>query len=157
MTAVERMYGSRPAADVTQVRVGAGVVVRDAQGRVLLERRSDCGVWGLLGGRIEKGESVEQAAVREVKEESGLDVRVTRLLGVYSDPREGRIVAYSETDIIQLVDVVVEAEIQGGELTRSAESEELRFFALDELPAQIVPPARQALQDCALGRIGVLR
>lgn len=157
MTAVERMYGSRPAADVTQIRVGAGVVVRDAQGRVLLERRSDCGVWGLLGGRIERGESVEQAAVREVKEESGLDVRITRLLGVYSDPREGRIVAYSESDIIQLVDVVVEAEVLGGELTRSAESEELRFFALDELPAQIVPPARQALQDCAHGRIGVLR
>ena len=97
------------------------------------------GTGGLLGGRIEKGESVEQAAVREVKEESGLDVRITRLLGVYSDPAQGRIVAYSETDIIQLVDVVVEAEILGGELTRSAESEELRFFALDELPREIVP------------------
>ena len=157
MTAVERMYGCRSPPEVTQVRVGAGVVVRDAHGRVLLERRSDCGYWGLLGGRIEKGESVEQAAVREVKEESGLDVRITRLLGVYSDPHEGRIVAYSETDIIQLVDVVVEAEILGGELTRSAESEELRFFALDDLPAEIVPPARQALEDCANGRIGVLR
>jgi ADP-ribose pyrophosphatase YjhB (NUDIX family) len=157
MNAVERMYGSRTAADVTQVRVGAGVVVRDAQGRVLLERRSDCGYWGLLGGRIEKGESVEQAAVREVKEESGLDVRITRLLGVYSDPDEGRIVAYSATDIIQLVDIVVEAEILGGELTRSAESEELRFFSLDELPSEIVPPARQALEDHASGRAGVLR
>jgi len=156
MNAVERMYGSRTPAAVTQVRVGAGVVVRDTQGRVLLERRSDCGYWGLLGGRIEKGESVEQAAVREVKEESGLDVRITRLLGVYSEPTEGRIVAYSETDIIQLVDIVVEAEILGGELTRSTESEELRFFVLDQLPSEIVPPARRALQDCADGRVGVL-
>lgn len=156
MNAVQRMYGSRSAVDVTQVRVGAGVVVRDSHGRVLLERRSDCGYWGLLGGRIEKGESVEQAAVREVKEESGLDVRITRLLGVYSDPGEGRIVAYSETDIIQLVDVVVEAEILGGELTRSSESEELRFFALDELPREIVPPAWQALDDYVNRRSGTI-
>lgn len=157
MNTVERMYGSRSPAEVTQVRAGAGVIVRDADGRMLLERRSDCGVWGLLGGRIERGESVEQAAVREVKEESGLDVRITRLLGVYSDPRDGRIVAYSETDIIQLVDIVVEAEILGGELTRSHESEELRFFALHELPQEIVPPARQALADCVAHRVGVLR
>ena len=62
----------------------AGCIIFDEQGRLLLQKRTDCGEWGFLGGMVELGESVEEAAVREVKEESGLDVKVTSLYGVYS-------------------------------------------------------------------------
>lgn len=149
------MYAPRTADANTRVRIGAGVIVRDAAGRILLERRSDCGWWGVPGGRVEPGESLEQAACREVREETGLDVRIERLVGVYSGPE--RIVAYSATDIIHLVDVVLAATIIGGELAISEESSDLRFFEVDALPQEIVPPAVVPLQDYVSGYNGVLR
>ena len=153
---VPEMYAPRTADAKTRVRIGAGIIVRDAEGRILLERRSDCGWWGVPGGRVEPGESLEQAACREVFEETGLHVRIERLQGIYSGP-ENRIVAYSETDIIHLVDVVLVATIIGGELTISDESSDLQFFPPNALPAEIVPPAILALQDYVQGCSGVLR
>lgn len=91
--ATRAIYANTVSDDRTRVRVGVAVVVRDQRGWILLERRRDCGLWGLHGGRIEPGESVAEAAVREVREETGLTVVVQRLLGVYSDP-PGRIVTY---------------------------------------------------------------
>lgn len=64
----------------------AFAVVRDGFGRVLLVRRCDSGNWELPGGRIDLGESAATAAVREVAEEAGMDVEITGLAGVYSDP-----------------------------------------------------------------------
>jgi 8-oxo-dGTP pyrophosphatase MutT (NUDIX family) len=64
----------------------AFAVVRDGPGRVLLVRRCDSGNWELPGGRIDLGESAATAAVREVAEEAGMDVMITGLAGVYSDP-----------------------------------------------------------------------
>ncbi|MBI4510250.1 MAG: NUDIX domain-containing protein [Deltaproteobacteria bacterium] len=140
----------------TQVRVGVGVLVLDDRNRVLLERRSDCGLWGLLGGQVEAGESVLAATIREVKEESGLDVRILGLLGVYSEPSEGRVAIYPD-NTVQLVDIVFTAAITAGQLSISAESDELRFFDGDQLPANLVPPARQPLMDFVGGRSGVVR
>ena len=68
------------------VMFGVNVAVLDA-GRVLMTQRSDLPVWCLPGGFVDDGESVATAAVREVREETGLDVALTRLVGVYSRPR----------------------------------------------------------------------
>lgn len=149
------MYGRSVADARTQVRAGVGVVVRDERGWILLEKRSDCGLWGLPGGRIEPGESIEQTAVREAEEETGLRIEVTRLLGVYSGP-EGRVVTFPD-NVVQLVDTVVEARVVGGTLARSEESEELRFYAPAELPEDLAPPAREPLRDYVEGRAGVVR
>lgn len=149
------MYASRQADANTIVRLGVAVIIRDRAGRILLERRSDCGWWGCIGGRVEPGESVEQAAVREVLEETGLAVRITGLVGLYSEPA-GRIVTFPD-NVVHLVDAAVTAEILSGELSISHESEELRFFLPQELPAEIVPPARRLLQDAIEGLSGVLR
>jgi ADP-ribose pyrophosphatase YjhB (NUDIX family) len=148
------MYVPRdPDAD-TRVKAGVGVIVVDAAGRILLERRSDNGMWGLPGGAIEAGESVRQATLREVQEETGLKIRITGLLGVYSDP-VGRIVTYPDNgDVAQLVDIVLTAKIVSGKLTLSQESLELKFFPPDSLPPEIVPPARQPIQDFINGRTG---
>ncbi len=66
--------------------VVAFAVVRDGQGRVLLVRRKDDGNWELPGGRVEVGETVAAAAIREVAEEAGVAITLTALSGVYSDP-----------------------------------------------------------------------
>lgn len=154
---VQQMYARKVADADTRVRVGVGIVVRDENGRVLLERRSDCGWWGLPGGRIEPGESAIEAAVREMKEETSLTIRVTRLLGVYSEPSE-RIVTYLDNgDVVQLVDIVLEATVVSGMLTCSSESLDLQFFQLEHLPSEIVPPARVPLEDVAAGRVRVVR
>jgi 8-oxo-dGTP pyrophosphatase MutT (NUDIX family) len=153
----QQMYARKVADANTHVRVGVGVVVRDEKGRVLLERRSDCGWWGLPGGRIEPGESAIEAAVREVKEETGLTIRVIRLLGVYSEPSERIVTFLDNSDVVQLVDILLEATIVSGTLTCSSESLDLQFFEAGCLPSEIVPPARVPLEDVAAGRVGVVR
>jgi 8-oxo-dGTP pyrophosphatase MutT (NUDIX family) len=143
----------------TQVKAGVMVLIRDSEGRILMEQRSDCGLWGLPGGKIEPGESVAEAAIREVQEETGLSVRVIRLLGFYSEP-EGRIVLYPNAPhTFHLVDVFLEAAIVSGNLTLSAESRELRFVAPHELPQieEIVPPLRAPLQDFVDGKSGLIK
>jgi 8-oxo-dGTP pyrophosphatase MutT (NUDIX family) len=149
------MYASREVNSKTIVRLGVAVVVRGDGRTILLERRSDCGWWGMPGGRVEPGESVEQAALREVREETGLVVQVTGFVGLYSEPA-GRIVTFPD-NVVHLVDAAVTAEIVSGELTLSSESEELRFFRVDELPDDIVPPVRRLLADAIEGVSGVLR
>ena len=77
----------------------AFAVARDDAGWVLLVRRADTGLWELPGGRVELGESATVAAEREVAEESGVTVKVTRLAGVYTDP--GHVMAYPSTGEIR--------------------------------------------------------
>ena len=150
------MFSHRTPPPGTRLKLGVGVIVKNQAGAILLERRSDCGLWGLPGGRVEVGESVGKAAEREVFEETGLSVRITRLIGVYSEPEE-RIVQYPDLgDTAHLVDVIVEAEISGGDLRCSQESLDLRFFLVKDLPDEIVPPARLPLQDYREGRTGFL-
>lgn len=147
-----RMFSRQIVTPKTEVRLGVGVVIWDREGRVLLERRSDCGWWGLVGGSLEVGESIQETALREAKEETGLDVRITGLIGVYSEPAL-RIVTYPDrADGVQLVDVVVEGIVNGGSLRCSEESLELRFFHRHELPETIVPPSQMPLDDAFVGR-----
>lgn len=139
-------------------KAGVGVMIPDNQGRILLERRSDNGRWGVPGGKIDPGETIEQAAVREAFEETGLKVAVVRMIGVYSDPADGRIVTYDDNgDVAQLIDVAVEARIESGELRISEESLELRFFGPDEIPDDLVPPAVVPVRDFFESKSNVLR
>jgi ADP-ribose pyrophosphatase YjhB (NUDIX family) len=153
----ERMYAKKAADANTRVRVGVGVIVLDSRGWILLEKRSDCGMWGLPGGKIEPGESVTEAAVREVKEETGLNVEITRLLGVYSEPESHIVTFLDNGDVVHLVDILLEAKIRSGELSISSESEALQFFNPTALPWDIVPPALAPLQDFLEGKTGTIR
>lgn len=148
----EKMYAKKQADANTRVRVGAGVIITDDRGWILLEKRSDSGIWGLPGGRIEPGESIQESAIREVKEETGLNVEITQLLGVYSEP-EDRIVTFLDNgDVVHLVDIIVEAKIISGELSCSHESEELKFFKPTALPSELVPSSLAPLQDFIEGK-----
>ncbi|WP_306189443.1 NUDIX domain-containing protein [Streptomyces sp. MK5] len=111
--------------------VAASAVVTDEEGRILLQRRRDNGLWALPGGVMEMGDSLPGTAVREVKEETGLDVEITGLVGTYTDPRH--VIAYSDGEVRRQFNVCFTARITGGELAISDESMELRFIAPDQL------------------------
>ncbi|MEU7167037.1 NUDIX domain-containing protein [Streptomyces morookaense] len=111
--------------------VAASAVVTDRQGRILLQHRRDNGLWALPGGAMEMADSLPGAAVREVKEETGLDVEITGLVGTYTDPRH--IIAYSDGEVRRQFNVCFTARITGGSLAISDESTELRFVPAEEL------------------------
>ena len=97
-----------------------------------MERRTDCGRWGFVGGAIEAEESLEQGLRREVLEETGLTVTDEELFAVFPGP--SRVVRYPDGNVVRLMTFVFKARIEDfGALRRSDESEELRFFRLEEL------------------------
>lgn len=115
--------------------VATSAVVTDDAGRILLQRRTDSGNWALPGGGIEMNESLADSVVREVKEETGLDVEVTGLVGTYTDPRH--IIAYTDGEVRRQFNICYTAHVAGGQLAISDESTELRFIdpaELDSLP-----------------------
>ncbi len=99
--------------------------------KVLLTRRSDNGRWCLPGGRTEAGESISETCLRETLEETGLEVRIVRLLGVYSSPH--RLVEYPDGNRYHIVALNFEAEAIGGALTISDETTEYGYFSWDEI------------------------
>lgn len=153
---VNTLFQQRVADANTVIRLTVGVLISDQPGRVLLERRRDCGLWGIPGGRVEPGESLRQAALREAREETGLQVTLTHLVGVYSGPAD-HILTFPER-VVQTVDVVIAATIASGALRRSDESEALAFFDAASLPAagEVVAAARPMLRDFFSGARGVL-
>ena len=151
------MYATQITDTLPTVKVGVGLIITDDRGRILFERRSDNGRWGLPGGGIEPGDSIIETAKREAKEETNLKIRITGFMGAYSEPSAGRIVTYPDNgDVRHLVDIVLTAEIVSGELALSSESLDLRFFQIDSLPDDIVPPARQPLQDFIDGKHSII-
>jgi D-glycero-alpha-D-manno-heptose 1-phosphate guanylyltransferase len=129
-----------------QPKLGTCLVIRDPSNRILLEQRSDCGWWGLPGGRLDAGETLAEGAKREAFEETGLQIEITGFLGIFSNPRR-RTVRYPDNgDLRHLVDVAILARPTSGELSPSPESLELRWFSLDQIPLKIVPPAIEILR-----------
>ncbi|MFJ3218584.1 NUDIX domain-containing protein [Kitasatospora sp. NPDC086801] len=111
--------------------VAASAVVTDDAGRILLQRRTDNGLYALPGGTMDLGESLPGTAVREVREETGLDVEITGLVGTYTDPRH--VIAYSDGEVRQQFNVCFTARITGGHLRISNESTDLQFVAPDNI------------------------
>lgn len=122
----------------TLLQVGASVIVEDAQGRVLLQKRTDNHCWGYPGGSTELDERVEDAAARELLEETGLTANGLTLFGVFSGPELHYV--YPNGDEVSNVDVVFLCRDYSGELKCQAdESEALCFFAPGQLPEKLSP------------------
>jgi ADP-ribose pyrophosphatase YjhB (NUDIX family) len=102
----------------------------DARRGILLTRRADNGRWCLPGGHFEPGEDVAEACVREMREETGLEVRVVRLIGVYSSPNF--VLDYGELGRFQVVALNFEVEALGGELGLSDETTGVGYFTAEE-------------------------
>lgn len=116
-------------------------------GKVLLTKREDFEVWCLPGGSMEDGETLAEGAVREAKEETGLDVELTRLVGVYSrmggGMRDTHAVLYAARPI-------------GGELkTQPHETIEVAYFPFDQLPKELLFGHQKRIHDAIHGLSGM--
>ena len=114
-----------------KLRLGCSAAIFDEQGRIFLTRRADNGQWCLPGGGMESGESAAEACVREVWEETGLRVRVKRLVGVYSHPDQ--LVVYPDGNKAHIVALHFEVEITGGEPGLSNETTDFGYFTLEQV------------------------
>jgi len=126
----------------------AGGVLGDHRQRILLQKRSDFNRWGLPGGALEFGESAREACVREFKEETGLDVTVTGLLGISSN----QIQRYPNGDVAQAVVVTFTVERTGGHLHPDHdETLALTYFSAKELPPLLNEQHELAVQHFFAG------
>ena len=109
----------------------AGGCIFNDKGEVLLQRRGDTDKWGFPGGAIELGETPQMAAIRETKEETGLDVKVGRIIGVYTDLD----ITYPSGDQAQSIVIAYELIAVGGVLfCNHKETTELRYFSKENKP-----------------------
>ena len=110
-------------------KVAAGILAQ-RRGRLLLVRRNHephLGEWSFPSGYVDAGEALEEAAVRETKEETGLNVRIERLLGAYSTGGE------------RVIFIAYAARVTGGRIQIGAECQDVRFFPPDALPPLAFP------------------
>jgi ADP-ribose pyrophosphatase YjhB (NUDIX family) len=138
-------YNDPAAPKPNSIVVAVTVFVTDADDRVLLIRRTDNGLWAVPGGAQDFGEYIAGTAVRETKEESGIDVRVTGVVGIYTDPKH--VMAYSDGEVRQQFSICFRGEYVGGELTPSSESSEVRWVPRDELDALPIHPSMRLRID----------
>jgi len=124
------LYGPRLGKE-GKIRLGTSAIIFDSQGKFLLTQRNDNHQWCLPGGAVESGESVAEGCEREVLEETGLSVRVKRLVGVYS--HSDQLVVYKDGNKSQIVAIHFEAEIIGGELGLSDETTDFGYFTVEEM------------------------
>jgi ADP-ribose pyrophosphatase YjhB (NUDIX family) len=114
---------------------GGSAIVTDESSRILLQRRSDSGNWSLPGGTMNIGETLEQCVIREVREETGFEVQIVGLLGIYTDP--AHVIEYDDGEVRQEFNITYIANIIGGSLAVSEESTAVEFISpteFDQIP-----------------------
>ena len=120
--------------------------------KVLLTRRADNDLWCLPGGAMDPGESVTEACAREVWEGTGLQVRVGKLIGVYSDPHQ--LVEYADSNRFQIVALNFKAEPIGGSLRITEETTDAVYFSLAEIDAiDLMEHHRERIVDAFMGQV----
>jgi len=119
----------------TTFPIGVFGIIRDDEGRILLCLRNDYALRNLPGGGVESGESPWQAMIREVKEETGLDVEITKLVGVYTKSNKDDVVFSFECKVISW------------EITLNEEAQEIKYFAFQDFPKNTVPKQVERVKD----------
>lgn len=117
--------------------IGAFVVIFDENNRVLLSHRRNRDIWNLPGGGVEQGELPTEAAVRETREETGLRVKIVKLVGVYGKPHRDEFA------------FVFLGKVQGGKLKKSKEADKHRYFSLKKIPKNTIPKHVERIYDAA--------
>jgi 8-oxo-dGTP diphosphatase len=117
-----------------QFRIGIFALIFDGE-RILLGLRRDIDWWNLPGGGMELGETVDEALYREVREETGLEVEVGQLVGVYSKPQKQEVV------------LTFRCRVVGGTMQPTEETRESRYFDPNALPDKLLPKHRERIQD----------
>lgn len=127
------------------VKVGVGIAVLDPRGRVALIKRADNGRWALPGGFAEVGSSPSENALRELREESGLEARIDGLVGVYDNRR------FNTSSAYHIYTCCFRATLTGGEPRPSNETLEVAFFETDALPGPMSGQQQRMILDAIAG------
>ncbi|MGI5327507.1 NUDIX domain-containing protein [Actinomadura nitritigenes] len=128
-------YDDPNAPEANSLVPAVNVVVENNNGEILMIRRTDNDNWALPGGAIDLGESVTQAAIRETKEETGIDVEITGLVGIYSDPKH--VIHYTSNDEVrQEFSILLSGSPRGGDLETSEESYEVSWVPKAQAPTK---------------------
>ena len=126
--------------------VGASVIIHK-NGKLLLQKRKDNGCWCYHGGCVELGEAVEDAAKRELFEETGLVANSLELLGVFSGKEF--FYTYPNGDMVSIVDIPYLCEDFTGEIiNQTNETDDLQWFEINNLPDNISPPVVTVIKKC---------
>ena len=142
---MSQYYASHP--HELRLSVSAVIWQSNPADALFLIQRSDNALWGLPGGYVELGESVQQATQREIQEETGFAIKIERLIGVYSEP-ERQVIAYPDGKRVQAVNLCFEAKPGSrGVATTPEEVLDSQFFATDALPEDLVPIHRVRIDD----------
>ncbi len=143
---LRKVVGHRPL-----LQVGASVIVEDGQGRILLQLRHDNHCWGYAGGSVELDEVVEEAAKRELYEETGLVANKLELFGVFSGKDTHYV--YPNGDEVSNIDIVYICKDYSGDLKcQEDEVDELKFFEIKDIPENIFAPNKIPLQKYIEGK-----
>jgi ADP-ribose pyrophosphatase YjhB (NUDIX family) len=129
----------------------SAAIFDETRQKVLITRRTDNGQWCLPGGHVEAGESVAEACVREILEETGLKVEVVRLIGIYSDPH--RVAQYADGNRYHAVTLNFEARVVGGSLCTSDETSDAGYYTAEEIAEMdFMMPLYDRIIDSFLGQ-----
>lgn len=125
--------------------LGAVTLVLDQEHRLLMMKRTDSGLWGIPGGAVEPGEVIEEAAKRETREETNLDILEMSLFGVFSGLE--LYYKYPNGDEVYNVSIVYLARGWRGEIKLNDEHSQWNWFYADDIPKDISPPIRTILEQ----------
>lgn len=120
-------------------KIGIFAIIFNDKKEVLLCHRRDCDLWNLPGGGLEENESPWEGVIREVKEETGFDVKVENLIGIYHKPKKNEVVFCFLCSIV------------GGEVTLNDEADEIVFFSYLNLPKNISQKQKERIEDAFAG------
>lgn len=132
-------YRDAAAPQANSIVAAVTAFVQDDMGRVLMIRRTDSGLYSIPGGGQEIGETIGQTVVREVKEETGIDIEPVRISGIYTDPRH--VIAYTDGEVRQEFSICFIAQAVGGELRTSDESSDVLWVSQDDLATLDIHPS----------------
>jgi ADP-ribose pyrophosphatase YjhB (NUDIX family) len=125
-------------------------IVPNDRGELLLVHKTDNDLWALPGGAMDVGESMADTVVREVKEETGIDVVVTGVVGIYTNPNH--VMAYDDGEVRQQCSICFTTRMLGGQLATSDETSEAAFVAPERLGGLTIHPSMRLRIDHYLER-----
>jgi len=120
-------------------------IVPNERGHILMVHKADNDLWALPGGAMDLGEYIADAVVREVKEETGIDVEVIGMVGLYTNPNH--VMAYDDGEVRQQCSICFSTRMVGGHLATSIETKEVRFVAPDQLDTLNIHPSMRLRID----------
>ncbi len=134
---------------LTTPKIAVNALVFNEKNEVLLAKRTDNGLWCIPGGHVDLGETLSEACLRELREETGLEAEVVRLVGVYSDTRNSLHIHQGlEWHTVRISFL---CRVTGGKIIPSEETSEIRYFNVRSLPKMITDHAGR-IQDACMDR-----